>query len=612
MGQGGQFQLMNYTPYNWVKTSEHSYQMNNWTLPAQIPAWSSEQVYVEWGASIGSNVWDDAADSTYSIQGTGTTFTLSARAVASTGTQAGYFHLVVQMGSVQGLLGWVQNGTTTFALAGLSGGWCWTGMNGSSWMQDNLSLLGNRTLREIAIPGAHDAGMSMNAGSTAGGNTYNTQAQSLNIAGQLAQGTRFFDIRPVLSGGQYVTGHYSNLQPSIATISLGNTWQGANGESIQSIISDINTFTSQQKELVILDLSHSLDTDVGNSSYCSFTTEQYATLLKQMQSLNHLFISTASDLTQLTLSEFIGGGSSAVVIIVEEDYQFEAGSDSIPGIQPMVSIPPQDDINSLALSGLSGVYPKSSFNIVNEYADTDTLSTMISDQFTKMASNTGNYFLLSWTLTQDTQDAIGLGPSILQLGLQANEALPSNLLGQNHTGFPNIILTDNIQNPQSTTVAMCVHWSVGQYVPLGNYLQSCWTMTTPPKPVAQSPRNSNWDVTVTIQAQCNPEYGSAISSSLTYNLTQAISIGDISNENGTLTIVQGNSYYLNPTNKYGPYIPAGSYQNSCSAITITLSAYCLDYQGVYTQSTLSYTAQNASTISQITNNNGVLTIVSSS
>lgn len=79
MGQGGQFQFVNSTANDWVKTAEHSYQMNNWTLPDRIPAWSRQQVYVEWSQGIFENSGDDGADTTYSIDGAGGTFTLGAR-----------------------------------------------------------------------------------------------------------------------------------------------------------------------------------------------------------------------------------------------------------------------------------------------------------------------------------------------------------------------------------------------------------------------------------------------------------------------------------------------------------------------------------------------------
>ena len=38
MGEGGFIVLVNGTPYDWVKTNEHSYQMETWSFPDVIPA----------------------------------------------------------------------------------------------------------------------------------------------------------------------------------------------------------------------------------------------------------------------------------------------------------------------------------------------------------------------------------------------------------------------------------------------------------------------------------------------------------------------------------------------------------------------------------------------
>jgi hypothetical protein len=55
-----------------------------------------------------------------------------------------------------------------------------------------------------------------------------------------------------LSNGQWVSGHYSEV---------GDVWLGGNGQSLADIVKQINSFTSQYKELIIINLSHTLDTD---------------------------------------------------------------------------------------------------------------------------------------------------------------------------------------------------------------------------------------------------------------------------------------------------------------------------------------------------------------
>ncbi|MFZ4703171.1 MAG: jacalin-like lectin, partial [Candidatus Methylumidiphilus sp.] len=133
--------------------------------------------------------------------------------------------------------------------------------------------------------------------------------------------------------------------------------------------------------------------------------------------------------------------------------------------------------------------------------------------------------------------------------------------------------------------------SVAQYIPAGSY------------------QGSSSEITIQIKAQCTPISGSPAASSLTYTTAQAVSIGDIGNINGVLTIATGNSAIKNSTNQFGQYVPAGSYQGSSSGITVTISANCLNVQGNSVASSLTYTTAQAANIQDISNNNGVLTII---
>jgi hypothetical protein len=135
--------------------------------------------------------------------------------------------------------------------------------------------------------------------------------------------------------------------------------------------------------------------------------------------------------------------------------------------------------------------------------------------------------------------------------------------------------------------------SVAQYVPAGTYQQS------------------SSDLSIEIQAQCRSTSGATVTSTLQYTSTEAFNIRDISNNNGVLTIVSGNADILNGSNSFGNYIPAGSYQQSSSGITVTLSANCLNSQGQSVPSSLTYLASNAGSFVDIANDNGVLTSVSS-
>lgn len=288
------------------------------------------------------------------------------------------------------------------------------------WMQQNLSMLGNRPLRHLCMPGSHDAGMSTFGTHTALVSPSNTVTQTTGLLEQLQAGARYFDIRPVLSGGSYYTGHYSQVSVPI----VGATWQGANGQSIPDIVQDVNTFTNANQELVVLYLSHDLETDEG---YIPFNQDQWNGLFSQLAKLNHLFIApnpTSVDLTMLTLNAFIGG-QPAVVVVVDPSGR---------GI-------------TLGNYASQGFYTTGNFSVYNQYSDTDDLATMQQDQLSKLAAQRPNpdagYFLLSWTLTQSSSDAV-VGPSILDLANTANAALPNILPACSAQTYPNIILVDNV------------------------------------------------------------------------------------------------------------------------------------------------------------------------
>lgn len=438
MGQGGTITLVNGTPYDWQNTYQHSYQMNSWTFPATVPAGTTASVYVEWSQGIFDTVSDDAGEVTYTLGPSGANFQVQARAANGFDLRVVLTNIATS-GNPSGStidLGWNHNGTVNFILGGKEGSY--TSSNPpAAWMQQNIGQLGGRSLRHLCIPGSHDSGMSVYTSGTAFAFPCSTLAQTSGILGQLQFGVRYFDIRPVISAGQYLTGHYSN-------ISQINSWQGANGQSIASIISDVNQFTAANQELVVLYLSHDLNTDVGNTSYRPFTQDEWNALLAQLKGLNHLYAATnpSADLTTLTLNDFIAS-QAAVVVVVDPDGQ---------GI-------------TLGSYAGQGFYTPANFPVFNQYTGTNNLSQMQTDQLGKLAAQRPNpdasYFLLSWTLTQDSTQAatcaLGTADSILTLAATANPSLYSALLPAcSAQTYPNILYMDGVYGSDATALALAV------------------------------------------------------------------------------------------------------------------------------------------------------------
>lgn len=312
--------------------------------------------------------------------------------------------------------------------------------NPTSWMQDSINEFGDLTIRQLSVPGAHDAGMSCKNRGTAFASDCNVITQYNPILEQLNLGVRYFDIRPVISDGQFFTGHYTNTGVPL----IG--WQGANGQSIDSIISDINNFCSSQNELIILRLSHDLNTDCGRE-YQPFTQEQYDDLCSSLEYIHNRYTKTCPNLLDLTLKECLISTKSSnprpcVIIIMAPELE---------GIKPKEG---------------SGVYPASAYKIYDSYTDTNDVKKMSEDQLIKMHNNHG-YFMLNWILTQsDIQAAtcaIGEEKSILQLAEAANEVLVNNLLPASLiSNHPNVILLDGIKNSQAAELAFLLNkYAVG-------------------------------------------------------------------------------------------------------------------------------------------------------
>ncbi|AKJ03289.1 hypothetical protein ATI61_11848 [Archangium gephyra] len=443
MGQGGFITLVNGTKYNWNRTNQHFYQMNKWEFPATIRPGESVSVYVEWDQGVGKNVSDDAGEADYKLAGTNSSFQISASARSGFDLRVLFTNLVTSGNPKNSSLrlGWRHDGNVNFILSGEEGAFS-SSNPPTSWMQDNLGRLGQRTLRELCMPGSHDAGMSVYTSGTAFASACNTLTQREGILKQLQFGVRYFDIRPVLSGGKFYTGHYGK----IADVS----YQGSNGQSIESIISDVNAYTASDKELVVLCLSHDLNTDVGGGSvgFRPFNQDEWNRLFAQLKSLNNLFIvqnpKSELDLTARKLTEFIGNNRAAVVVVVEPSAQ---------GIR-------------LGNHEYQGFYTRAHYPVYDSYSEMNDPQRMGDDQLDKMKRERprpdSKCFVLSWTLTQSTLQAttckLGTAYSILDLAELANPQLYRRLLSAcTSQCYPNILYLDGIASSDITAMAMAVN-----------------------------------------------------------------------------------------------------------------------------------------------------------
>ena len=343
--------------------------------------------------------------------------------------------------------------------------------NFSGWMSQYFRELGDRKLSEIVLPGSHNAGMyEIKEISKCLGEGYpcNTKNQDRRIADQLSSGIRYFDVRPVYydtftecmrecrmqhkvcrsscgnsidptdtlceagcdaekrecedncrnntnSVSQFNTGHFSDSSIGI---------NGCMGGSLDDVLEDVAEFAEKQPdELVILKLSHYLNWNKSKFEFSSGIKKELTNKVTAALGPHLVKSQKRVNLLNLTLKEILEMGS---VIALFDDIKTDWPS----GILSLEELPIHD-----------------------KFSDTNNSKKMMQDQFKKLKEHDDDnkLFLLSWTLTQDNNQAFAcfsnpLGSnskSIEDLAKEANDNLEQVLDKKNTDGkLFNILYTD--------------------------------------------------------------------------------------------------------------------------------------------------------------------------
>ncbi|CAG7562816.1 unnamed protein product [Fusarium equiseti] len=440
MGEGGSVVLVNGTPYTWKRVDQGSYQMHAWNFPEVISPGTVPSTYVEFNQGVFTTRSDTSGSVKYVLEGTECFFTINIRDKPSNiFIRLDNMEANNHLGNTDIQLGWRHDGSVYFVLSGKQGSFDVSDPP-IDWMQRCRDTLGQRPLSQICMLGTHNSGMSSvsHCDVPAGILDDYVLCQSTNVYGQLINGSRYFDIRPQISGGQFWTGHY-------------NGKVGARGESLATIISGVKQFTQQFAELVVLNFSHALQTDADG--WRDFNADEWRSLMKELLQLDHLYVvkdkSMANNLSLLKLDDFIGNGKAAVVCVIDNDAL---------------------DFGEFATKGF---YKTSQLNIRNEYSDKDDAVIMVNDQLGKMKGHMSakdkRLSLLSWTLTQQMPrwdgDVFGflmrIGQSlkpIRTLAYTCNKELFTRVLPEvGLTSFPNVIYIDYLDNRDFLSLVIAVN-----------------------------------------------------------------------------------------------------------------------------------------------------------
>lgn len=280
------------------------------------------------------------------------------------------------------------------------------------WMEQRLLRLKDRTLKDLVLPASHDAGMYLDGLATLG------KTQNLNIYFQLADGIRYFDLRPKWSNGKLYITH------GLIT-----------GPLLQDVLNDIKRFMNEgHRELVIFKFSH----------YDNFSDEVYSTLVKQIAETigTWLYKSDDGHLADVTLENYLKKGGVALVVC--------DGLFPVKNSQPGIWIYRDWDSTN----------PKEgNLRVFDQYSNTLSYDDMKNDQFKKFESYNGvcrnsnercDLFLLSWTLTPPTDVQDASKPANRHLGQAITELTIPNTNGK----IVNLVYVDYVEYARVTDVCL--------------------------------------------------------------------------------------------------------------------------------------------------------------
>ncbi|KAI8614034.1 PLC-like phosphodiesterase [Chytriomyces sp. MP71] len=420
LNEGVYLTLMNGCGVDLTRTVQQSYQMNSWSFPSVISAGAAVNVYIEYkGGSVTKG--DDAGDVAYMFSsGGGLGFSLHAQ-----GNKGITFKTPLGTSFSSQTDGYLPYGILCPDPAKPMQVTVDTNSNvGDHWMATTWSAISGRSLAQMSMPGSHDAGMSVNVYSTMAANKCNTITQTQSILGQLKAGARFFDLRMFRTpGGDYTTGHFSVVP------ALGLGWTGSIGQSLVSVISDVQTFLQGRPNEVIVFEMRGVRTISPNynsdANYHDFVQSDWDAICSSLTSRLPVFPggSASTTLFQTTLAQITQAGAQVIIL-------FDGAS-----------------------SGTACMNDDSLF--YNSYSDSNDRQSMFNDQrgkLTNSANHNNQLFVLSNTLTlSDAQNAEctalggGITTTILNLASKAKGVLNEFAPSVTRSLMPNVVLLDNFE-----------------------------------------------------------------------------------------------------------------------------------------------------------------------
>jgi endogenous inhibitor of DNA gyrase (YacG/DUF329 family) len=277
----------------------------------------------------------------------------------------------------------------------------------NTWMTRNETVK-NSTLKDITLIGAHDAGMGGPNQYTTYANDDNTKTQNKSIFEMLNLGVRRFDFRPSVYQKKMRLTH-----ASFATNKLGLKTQGGFGCTVEAALDQVNQFIksidNSSNEVILLDFTHFMNIDACDCKDAPFLDTDFETLSKL------IIAKLGANLYKEANMTF--------------DYLLSAKKIkdiTQTGTKVIVSF----DADSKYVNSAMGIFRNYHNDDNGRWADKNKPFQMEADQFDRLKKNNGQrYFAISWTLTQDAEQAVFSGlnlagarmTSIYDLAASANK-----------------------------------------------------------------------------------------------------------------------------------------------------------------------------------------------
>lgn len=143
-------------------------------------------------------------------------------------------------------------------------------------------------ITEIAIPGSHDAAAANIDGSMLSVGTFLLSCQNASVYDQLLCGSRYFDLRTMISDGE-LYGQHGDFKV----------------QKFSAVISDIKRYLDEEDDFLILNFQHFTDDEASEKTYLA---------IKDAFDIERIAVPTAAKLGELTMRDMRESGKRLIIV----------------------------------------------------------------------------------------------------------------------------------------------------------------------------------------------------------------------------------------------------------------------------------------------------------